>query len=149
MLYQNTALYNKIKELNVIDSKSLESCLKEAESQNLPLDVILTKKDLIKDNDVGRLISELISFPYVTIKDESIPKDILNIIPEIVAKKQSAVLFDKNKEGLKLATTNPLNNEFFDMIRKKNRRIFIYLLHYREKYSRSTVLIQRAPTKSL
>lgn len=144
MLYQNTALYNKIKELNVIDSKSLESCLKEAESQNLPLDVILTKKDLIKDNDVGRLISELISFPYVTIKDESIPKDILNIIPEIVAKKQSAVLFDKNKEGLKLATTNPLNNEFFDMIRKKTGE-FLSIYYTTEKNIQEALSLYNEP----
>ena len=117
--YDSKSLYTTLKELQVIDLNQLDQAFLESQKQNIPLEDILLTKDLISDEDLGKTISDLVSLPFVRLSETSIQKKILQIIPEVVAKKQKVIAFKKDKNGLSIAMSNPANMQIKDFIEKK------------------------------
>lgn len=63
--YNNTSLYNALKELKVVEDSQLDLAFSDSETQKIPLEEILLKRDLISDENLGKTISELLSLPLV------------------------------------------------------------------------------------
>jgi type IV pilus assembly protein PilB len=57
--------------------------------------------------------------PFVDISKEVIPPEILQIVPEPIAKKYKIISFEKNGQELKVAMLNPEDIQTIDFIRKK------------------------------
>jgi len=102
-----------------ISEKDFESALKKAQEENRPTEEILLEEGLISDEDLGRLIAEELNFPFIDLRKEGISDEVLKIIPEIVAKTQEVIVFDKTKKGLKVAMANPENYEMVKWLEKK------------------------------
>jgi len=92
---------------------------KEAKEENRPIEDILVEKDLISDRKLGELIADEFGYNFVSLEKEIISEKILNIVPELVARKQKIITFDQDKEGLKLAMANPENLEIIKLLEKK------------------------------
>lgn len=118
-LYDNQSLYNLLRELDVIDAKKLDQAFKESQKQNILLGNLLLEKDLISDENLGKTIADLILLPLVRLGELSIPQDILQIIPEVVAKKQKIIAFSKDKKGLHLAMADPSNLQIKNFVEKR------------------------------
>ncbi|MEK7534012.1 MAG: GspE/PulE family protein [Patescibacteria group bacterium] len=118
-LYDNQSLYNALKELEVIDKNQLDNAFDESKKQNIQLENILLEKDLVSDENLGQTISDLVSLPLVRLGEISIPQDVLQLIPETVARKQKVIAFNKNSNGLYVATSDPGNIQILDFIEKK------------------------------
>lgn len=117
--YDNQSLYNALSELEVIDKSQLDQAFDESQEKNTPLEDVLFKKDLISDENLGKTISELLSLPLVRLGEISIPRDVLDLIPQVVAKKQKVIAFRKDKNGLSIAMADPSNLQIKDFIEKK------------------------------
>ena len=122
---------NKLKELVVgpgyITKDDFEKSVKKSKQEKISLEQILIDKDLIRDDQLGRLIAEETGFLFVNLKKEKIDEKILRIIPELVAKNQQVIVFDKNKQGLKVAMNNPKNYEMIEWLEKKTgEKIKVY-----------------------
>lgn len=117
--YTNISLYNALKELDVIDKKTLDDAYQESQNQKIQLENILLEKDLISDENLGKTISDLVSLPLVRLDQISIPSEILTIIPEVVAKKQKVIAFRRDKEGLHVAMSDPNNIQIKDFLEKR------------------------------
>ena len=117
--YNNTSLYNALKELRVVEDSQLDLAFSDSETQKIPLEEILLKRDLISDENLGKTISELLSLPLVRLNDISIPRDILNLIPEVVARKQKVIAYKKDEKGLHVAMSDPSNIQIKDFVEKK------------------------------
>lgn len=74
---------------------------------------ILVDSKLISQKDFNLAKKE------ATLRKVKIDRRILEIIPEIVAKKQGIIAFDKTKDGLKLAMENPENLEIREFLERK------------------------------
>jgi type IV pilus assembly protein PilB len=118
-LYDNQSLYNVLKELRVIEEKQLNEAVQDCKKQNTPLETILLARDLISDENLGKTIADLISFPLVRLGEISIPDEVLLIIPEQVAKKQKTIAFKKDDKALYVATSDPSNIQIKDFIQKR------------------------------
>jgi len=94
-------LYDQLKELDVIDASALDAALEQSETSKVSLDRVLVEKDLISDENLGKIVADMVSLPFVSLSKVVIAKEILFIIPEVVAKKQQIIAFDKNEAGLK------------------------------------------------
>ena len=70
-------------------------------------------------NQIRQLYSYILGVPFVNLEKEMIPKEILQIIPEPIAKKYKIVAFKKNNRELKVAMLNPEDLQTIDFIRKK------------------------------
>lgn len=118
-MYNNTSLYNALKELKVVEDNQLDLAFRDSETQKIPLEEILLKRDLISDENLGKTISDLLSLPLVRLDKISIPRDILEQIPEVVARKQKVIAYKKNENGLFVAMNEPSNIQIKDFLEKK------------------------------
>lgn len=119
MLYSDQTLYKTLSELEVISKKQLDEALESASTQKVHLSKILIDRDLISDENLGRVIADMIKVPFVSLTDTAISPEFLQIIPENVANSQRIIAFSSDKAGLKLAMADPSNKEIINMISKK------------------------------
>ena len=125
--YDNQSLYSALQELGVIDKNQLDEAFDESKKQNIKLENILLEKDLISDENLGKTISDLVSLPLVRLGEIPISQEVLQLIPEVVARKQKVIAFNKNKNGLYIATSDPENIQILDFIEKKfGVPVFVY-----------------------
>jgi type IV pilus assembly protein PilB len=115
----NEQLKNFIKDSGMIAEEKLESAFAEAEKGKKALgDILLTKK-LIDEERLRKLYAYILGIPFVDLQKETIAPDILQMIPEPIAKKYKIVAFEKNGAELKIAMINPEDIQTVDFIRKK------------------------------
>jgi type IV pilus assembly protein PilB len=115
----NEQLKNFIKDSGMIAEEKLESAFGEAEKGKQALgDILLTKK-LIDEERLRKLYAYILGIPFVDLQKETIAPDILQMIPEPIAKKYKIVAFEKNGAELKIAMINPEDIQTVDFIRKK------------------------------
>jgi type IV pilus assembly protein PilB len=115
----NEQLKNFIKDSEMITDENLALAFKEAEDEKKALgDVLLTKK-FIDEEKLRKLYAYILGVPFVDLQKETIVPEILQIIPEPIAKKYKIVAFEKNGAELKVAMLNPEDIQTIDFIRKK------------------------------
>ncbi|MFZ2882289.1 MAG: ATPase, T2SS/T4P/T4SS family, partial [Candidatus Moraniibacteriota bacterium] len=119
MRISNEQLRDFIKDAGMIEEKDLEVSFQEAKDQSKKLgDVILGKK-LIDEMRLRKLYAYILGVPFVDLQKETIESDILQLVPEPIAKKYKIVAFEKNGAELKIAMLNPEDIQTVDFIRKK------------------------------
>jgi len=104
---------------NIVSQKDFDSAEKEAKERKEPIEEIIIEKNLISDTELGILIADEIKFPFVNLRQTKINKQVLSIVPEIVARKQEIIVFDRTKQGLKVAMADPGNLEIREFIERK------------------------------
>lgn len=116
----------KLKKLLVdtgnIKKRDFEIAQKEVAGKNISLQEILVEKGLIKDENLGRIIADEAGYKYIDLKKANISEitdRMLNYIPEVVAASQRAIVFEEEKDELKVATSKPDNYPFFKALEKK------------------------------
>lgn len=119
MRVENKQLKEFITDSQKVEAGALEEAFKEAEKGKKKLGDVLLEKGLIKNDDLRKLYAYISGMPFVDISKEVIPPDILQIVPEPIAKKYKAIAFAKNGEELKVAMLNPDDIQTIDFIRKK------------------------------
>ena len=112
-------LRSTLAELNIIADKDLALILKKYEDSNIGLSKILVNEGIINENDLAKVIADIVVLPYIQLDQQAIDVSILNTIPEIVAKKNRIVVFGKDREGLHIATSNLDNEQTVSFIEKK------------------------------
>ena len=119
MKVNNQIFYDRLKELEVIEISKLDECFVIAEKNNKKLIEVLFDKDLATDEQLGSVLADLYEVPFVNLEKREINEDILSSISIVFAKEQEIVVFDKNKEGLHIATSDPENNQAIEFVAKK------------------------------
>jgi len=113
----------KLKEILVgagyIKEPDFAKAQKEAKDKKLNLPAVLVERGLIKDENLGQLIADTLGFRYINLGKKTIKPEILKIIPEIVAKKQLIIAFNKDQDGLAVATNEPDNLQLQHFLAKK------------------------------
>lgn len=118
-MLSSSALYTILKRSEFINSEKLVFAKKFAASKKISLWEALVGKDIVTDENLGKIAADYYKLPFVTLGKVSIPLSILQIIPEEVAKNHQVISFDLNDESLKLATSNPEDKELLTLISKK------------------------------
>lgn len=120
----NQRLYKALTELAVVDQKALDDAYKEGGD----LAEKLVGRDLVSDENLAKILADVVGVPLVRLEKVAVPEEmILNVVPEVVARRRKAVVFGRDKEGLKLAMCDPGNMELARFIAKKSgERVKIY-----------------------
>lgn len=119
MVISNDDLYKILVGDGYLSEPEIKPALELSKEEKIPLFDAVLEKDLITDENLGRLISDFIKIPYIKVSKMSIPVNILRIIPEETAKAKKVVVFSKDKDGLKIAMADPQDREFVEMLAKK------------------------------
>lgn len=132
-MYDSQKLYTSLKELQAIDEVALTEAFKMAQLQQLPLGDVLLDENLISDEDLGKLIAEILNVPFVHLANIEIPKEILTIVPEVIAKEQNVIAFKKDNRGLHVGMVDPTNAAIVDFLQKKlGMPVVVYLTTERD-----------------
>ncbi len=94
----------------------------ESLTTNTPVEDILRKKRMVTDADIGRAKAASFNVPFVTLLGRAIAPDILNFIPEPVARRYSILPFelDPRSGELSVAMVDPLDFQVIEFIEKKS-----------------------------
>jgi type IV pilus assembly protein PilB len=111
-----------LSDLEIIPAEELDLAEGEAKIKKQPLGEILVEKDLISDKHLGQIIADFINFPFVSLKNENIPDNVLKIVPEAMARKQRAVAFREEDGTIHLAMSDPTDIEIIRLISKKTAK---------------------------
>src|SRR6266567_315418 len=119
MRIENKQLKEFLVDSNLLDAAVVDENFKLASESNQKLGDLLLEKKLISEIELRKLYSYILGIPYVNLEKETITSDILQIIPEPIAKKYGIVAFEKEGNNLKVAMRNPEDLQTIDFIRKK------------------------------
>lgn len=119
MRIENKQLKEFLLDANLLDIEKVEENFKIADETNQKLGDLLLEKKLVSEIELRKLYSYILGIPYVNLEKETITADILQIIPEPIAKKYGIVAFEKDGNNLKVAMKNPEDIQTIDFIRKK------------------------------
>ncbi len=67
----------------------------------------LLEQNIISKDLLGRALGEHYEVLYINLAHEKISEEILNMVPEVVARQKGVVAFARNSEGIKVAMVNP------------------------------------------
>lgn len=104
---------------NLANDSDIEKINQLVSEKHLSFYNAILESSLVSEDDLGRLISDHLKTPFVDLSHTEIPKDVLNIIPHLYAKKHSIIAFNVDKEGLYIATLDPSNDVVKNQVEKK------------------------------
>ena len=119
MRIDNKQLKEFLADLNLVEAKDLEEIFAEAVEKDKQLGDLLLEKKIIGQAELRKLYAYILGIPFMNLEKELIPLEILQIIPEAIAKKYNVVAFERDGTNLKVAMVNPDDLQTIDFIRKK------------------------------
>jgi len=103
-----------------ISQEQFDAGIAQSKKEHTPPERFFVVEGLISDENLGRAIAEALGYRFTSLKDIKISEKLLRYIPEIVARSQRAVVFERTVTVLKVATSDPDNYTFFKLLEKKN-----------------------------
>jgi len=97
----------------------LEKASKESSKNGKKLEDVLIEKKIVSQDKINKLKAYILGIPFADLEKEDIPREIIEIIPEPVARKYQVVAFQKKGEELRVAMIDPSDLQILDFIRKK------------------------------
>ncbi len=122
MVITDEALYKILVGDGYLSEEDAKSALDLAKTEKMSLADAVMEKDLITDDNLGKLISDEVKIPFITVSNKNIPSEILKVIPESTARSKKMIVFAKDDKGLHLATAHPEDKEAIEMIAKKTQK---------------------------
>lgn len=119
MLDNDKQLKGLIKEARLLPDEDLERLIKEAKKQKKELLSQILDEQAIAEETLYEAWAKSLNLPYINLKDLTIRKDVLNLIPEPIASTHQIIAFEKNENELKVATIDPEDLQTFEFIRRK------------------------------
>ncbi|MFA6424280.1 MAG: ATPase, T2SS/T4P/T4SS family [Candidatus Magasanikbacteria bacterium] len=111
------AVLNKLEKK--ISGRTLTQIEEKAEKMHKSLEEMLVADSLVDENELYQKAALILDVPMVNLKGKEINKDILNLIPGPVAGTHQVVAFEKDKDQLKLAMTDPTDIQTIEFLRRK------------------------------
>ncbi|MDZ7612081.1 MAG: GspE/PulE family protein [Candidatus Moranbacteria bacterium] len=108
-----------LEDSDMIEEKKLEEAYKESQKKDKKLGDLLLEKKLISEIDLNKLYAYILGIPFVDLEKKEITKDILQIVPENIAKKNKVIAFQKDKNELRVAMLDPSDIQTIDYLKKK------------------------------
>jgi Type II secretory pathway, ATPase PulE/Tfp pilus assembly pathway, ATPase PilB len=102
----------------LIDEKTFDEILKESQETGKKLEDLLVAKNIISKEDLTKLKAYILGIPFINLEKESIPQDVLRIIPEPIARTHNIVAFRKTGNTLEVAMLDPEDLKTIDFIKK-------------------------------
>ena len=103
----------------LLSEADFETAKKHSVDKKTPLQNILVEENFISDEHLGELLADYFGWKFINLRKQEIVKDVLKIIPEAVARKQSIVCFKRDLVGIHAAMADPENAEIVSFLEKK------------------------------
>lgn len=115
-------------ERGVITRSQLEKALQVQKEKGGLIGQILVILDFAKEEEIAQALTVQYGFPYLPLDNYELNKEIVDIIPENVAKQYCLIAVDKIGDTLTMAMSNPLNVkavEDIELLAKCKVQVFV------------------------
>ncbi|MFA6428305.1 MAG: ATPase, T2SS/T4P/T4SS family [Candidatus Buchananbacteria bacterium] len=117
-----------IVQAKIVTEDKLKELETEAQKRQQSLEDYIISQKMISEEALYETAAKYYQVPFINLKNQVIRKDILFLVPDIVAQNQQIVAFEADNKNISLATLDPVNLEIFEFIKKKaNLEPKIYL----------------------
>ncbi len=103
----------------LISKTDVAMALKKSKETNQPLGSILVSEGKLTEKDWNSIQAVSLGIPFVSLKGEHIPPEVLNLIPEPIARNSNIIAYKKSEAGLEVAMLDVDNLPVIDFIKKK------------------------------
>lgn len=108
-----------IKANQFLDDKALAEAQQQAVGAKQSLWQYVVEHDLVTDDKIGAAVAKELKLPFVALTKTAIPDDVLQVIPEEMARTHRIIAFDRDEKGIKVALTDPAKQAPLKMLAKK------------------------------
>jgi type IV pilus assembly protein PilB len=137
MLISDEELIKLLIAVKIVDQSKIDELVVYAKNTGITFKEALIEKEIITDENLGVLIADAKKIPFVVLSKIAIPEEAYRIIPERLARKYKAIPFARDKNGIKVAMTDPSNVLVPEMIaRKTGMKVYAYLATERDIYNK-------------
>ncbi len=119
MHVEDSQIKNFIVDAGLISKSDVEEAEAEAKSQKKPISEVLISKGKFTDDDLRRVQAYILGIPFINLKGQNLDRDILNLIPEPIARKHNIVAFEKKNDSLEVAMLDTDDLQALNSIKKK------------------------------
>lgn len=103
----------------LVSKKDIEESEKKAQKENKDLGTVLVDEKKLNKDDLVHLQGYIMGMTFVNLVEEKIPKEVLEIVPEPIARSHNIVAYRKNGDILEVAMLDPQDLEAIEFIKKK------------------------------
>ena len=136
MVLSDVQLKQLLIEKGLLTEKAFHELSTFAKNSEIALTDALIEKDIISDENLGKLIANFVNVPFVNLAKVSIPDEVAKIIPEKTAKRHKIIPFARDQDGIKIAISDPSDTRVLSMIAKKtNEKVSPYFATERDIYN--------------
>lgn len=104
----------------LLSSDQLSAIKLEAINSGQPIEKLLREHNVVSIENIAQAKSQLWNIPFVKLEGKAIAVDVLNLIPEPVAKRYKLIPFGKSNEQIWVAMADPLDIQVIQFIEKKS-----------------------------
>ncbi|MBI3486380.1 Flp pilus assembly complex ATPase component TadA [Candidatus Daviesbacteria bacterium] len=104
----------------------------ESINSGQPSEKIIREHNFATAEQVAQALSILLGVPFIKLENKAISTEVLNLIPEAVAKHYQLIPFDRQLDRLSVAMVDPLDLQVIQFIEKKSGLKVIPFLGYTE-----------------
>jgi type IV pilus assembly protein PilB len=109
-----------LKKTKKITDEQLAALKEQEQNEKKPLQDVVINANAISERDLTEAYAGEIEVPFTDLKPKDIPKDILHLIPERIARQYNAVVFGIEKDGTKyLAMEDPDDIQAISFMQKQ------------------------------
>lgn len=119
MFFKDEELIKILTENNLVTAEKIRVASLQAKQDKVSLAAELVKQGMISEEVLAEHYAEASKIPYINLEKKKIPKEILLLIPEPIARNYQVVAFEKDKEKLKLAMVDPTDLQTIEFMEKK------------------------------
>jgi type IV pilus assembly protein PilB len=112
-------LYKILKESKFIKEAALEAAYKSSKDMARSLADVLLFRGLISEESLTQLMADYLKVPFISLKMKVIPDEILNLVPETLARTYRMIPFGKRDKTIQLAMEDPENFEAIEVVKRR------------------------------
>ncbi len=119
MHVEDSQIRDFIIDAGLISKTEATEAEKEAKTKKKKIGDVLISKGKFSDDDLRRIQAYILGIPFVNLKNQTIDKEILNLVPEPIARKHNIVSFSKKTDSLEVAMLDTDDLQALNSIKKK------------------------------
>ncbi|HET8709046.1 MAG TPA: GspE/PulE family protein [Candidatus Saccharimonadales bacterium] len=131
MRISDTLVEKLLKQTGKVTDEQLKTLKDQEKGDKKPLQDLALKNNLVSERDLTKLYAEEIEVPLIELNAREIKKEVLNILPERIARQYKAVVFGVDENDTKLvAMEDPDDIQALNFLQKQlgsNIRVYITL----------------------
>jgi type IV pilus assembly protein PilB len=119
MHIEETQLKDFILDSGLVSKADVTAAEKQAQEKGESIGKVLVTQGKLSDDDLRRMQAYILGIPFVDLKGEKLPFEILSLIPEPIARNHNVVAFKKSDTALEVAMLDTEDLTAIDFIKKK------------------------------